>query len=230
VTRIAIVDDEMLVAEQIERQIVKFGYVSAGIATSYEEAIDVLENNKPDLLLLDTRFNGTKTGVEIANIVNERFGIPFIFLSSHLDPASLQRAKLTRPSGYLTKPYLEKSLFATIEISLFNSRTENPPEQKLISFSEGKRTVNVAPDEIFYLEADHVYVKVVTTAKVHLVRKALNEILGELPVDGFLRVHRSFIVNLNRIEETGAAYVKVNGQKIPVGRTYREQVRSILSL
>lgn len=227
---IAIVDDEMLIAEQLERNIIRFGHSSAGIATSYEEAIGILENKKPDLILLDIRLYGERNGIDIAEEINKRFSLPFIYLTSQMDATWLERAKRTRPAGYLTKPYSEETLFATIEICLFNSLKSTIQNKNEILLNVGKRNYLIPVNELFFLEADHVYTKVHLAKKTLLVRRSLNDIINELPADGFLRVHRSYIVNLSIVEELGATFIKVNGRKIPIGRSFREAVRESISM
>ena len=119
---------------------------------------------------------------------------------------------------------------------MFNSLEKQPQTLERITLNDGKRNIDIHTGDLLYLEADHVYTKVfryekgVVARKEILVRKSLNEFTEELPGNSFIRVHRGFIVNLKHVEEVGATYVKVGGVNIPIGRTFRDQVRVAVSL
>ena len=110
----------------------------------------------------------------------------------------LEEAKSTRPVGYLTKPYQTETLITTIEICLFNHLplSEKP---KLVEIPEGKKIHRFKTEEILFMESDHVYTRVMLNKNEILIRKSLNDISASLTEDTFLRVHRSFLVNLRHI-------------------------------
>ncbi len=118
--RVLIVEDEPLIAENIAMYLNNHDYEVAGIAYDYEEAISKLELEKPDIVLLDINLEGEQDGIDVGKFIHEKMGIPFVFLSSYSDKNTLERAKHVQPSGYLVKPFHEKSLMATLEISLSN--------------------------------------------------------------------------------------------------------------
>jgi len=123
--RVLIVEDEPLIAENIAMYLNNHDYEVAGIAYDYEEAILKLELEKPDIVLLDINLEGNRDGIDVGKVIHEKIGIPFVFLSSYSDKNTLERAKLVQPSGYLVKPFHEKSLMATLEISLSNFANNN---------------------------------------------------------------------------------------------------------
>lgn len=118
--RVLIVEDEPLIAENIAMYLNNHDYEVAGIAYDYEEGIMKLENEKPDIVLLDINLDGKLDGIDLAKYIHEKIMIPYIFLSSYSDKITLERAKKVQPSGYLVKPFHEKSLLTTLEISLNN--------------------------------------------------------------------------------------------------------------
>ncbi|MBK7358924.1 MAG: response regulator transcription factor [Saprospiraceae bacterium] len=123
--RVLIVEDEPLIAENIAMYLNNHDYEVAGIAYDYEEAILKLEQEKPDIVLLDINLEGELDGIDVGKFIHEKMGIPFVFLSSYSDKSTLERAKHIQPSGYLVKPFHEKSLMATLEISLSNFASSN---------------------------------------------------------------------------------------------------------
>lgn len=225
--KILIVEDEVLIAGQLKKYLEQSGHSCCGHATSYEEAYDVLRNEKPELVLLDIRLYGERSGIELAQLINREFKIPFIYLTSHFEKSTLQEAKSTRPAGYLTKPYQVETLSTTIEIGLFNhlSHTVN---REPVEIQEGKKTHHFQAEEIFFMEADHVYTRVILHDREVLIRKSLNDISASLAGDNFLRVHRSFLVNIKHIEQVGSTHIVINGKKIPIGKTFREDVLKVI--
>ena len=102
--RILIVEDESIVAADIEETLKSGGYEVSGIAASGREAIALVEAHLPHLVLMDIRLQGKMTGIEAAQQIVERFHTPIIYLTAHSDEVTLQQAKLTQPYGYLLKP------------------------------------------------------------------------------------------------------------------------------
>ncbi|MGQ0737676.1 MAG: response regulator [Bacteroidota bacterium] len=118
--RVLIVEDEPLIAEDIAATLRQADFVVSGIAYSKEEALDQINSHVPDLALLDINLNGGMEGIEIAEEINRKFILPFVFLTSYADKQTLVKAKQTEPSGYIVKPFSEASLYSAIEIALYN--------------------------------------------------------------------------------------------------------------
>jgi|JI10StandDraft_1071094.scaffolds.fasta_scaffold06116_15 DNA-binding NarL/FixJ family response regulator len=118
--RVLIVEDEPLIAENIAMYLNNNDYEVAGIAYDYEEGLLKLNVTKPDIVLLDINLDGKQDGIDLAGYIHQKLGIPFVFLSSYSDKNTLDRAKQVQPSGYLVKPFHEKTLLTTLEISLAN--------------------------------------------------------------------------------------------------------------
>lgn len=123
-TRILIVEDESIVAADIEDGLKRDGYDIVGIAVEGLQAIRLIEQELPDLVLMDIRLQGKMTGIEVAQEIGSRFFIPVVYITAHSDEATLQQAKLTRPFGYLLKPFGQRELRATIEMALYKAASE----------------------------------------------------------------------------------------------------------
>ena len=122
--RILVVEDESLLAEDIQERLKIFGYGASAIAHSGEEALAAAASACPDLVLMDIRLKGEMDGIETARLFRERFNVPVIYLTGEANDATLERAKATEPLGYLLKPIEEKSLYSTIEIALYKHRMD----------------------------------------------------------------------------------------------------------
>ncbi|AUB39253.1 CheY chemotaxis protein or a CheY-like REC [Nostoc flagelliforme CCNUN1] len=126
---ILVVEDEIIVAMDIQNRLRKFGYTVMGLADSGEEAIKKAADNSLDLVLMDIHLKGKMDGVEAAQIIHNIFKIPVIYLTANGDESTLNRAKETEPFGYILKPFKEKELKFTIEITLSKHRTEKKLKQ-----------------------------------------------------------------------------------------------------
>lgn len=117
---ILIVEDEPLIAEDIQGYLEESGFTVAGIANDGASALKLLESHRPDALLLDINLGTPPDGIELAEIIREKFQLPFVFLTSHADKSTLERAKKTFPAGYLLKPFDGHDLMTSLEIALYN--------------------------------------------------------------------------------------------------------------
>ena len=122
---IFIVEDERLVAEDIKLSLESHGYTVLGIASTRDQAIERIGQTYPSLVLMDIVLKGAQDGIETAAIVRARFGIPVIYLTAHADQATLRRAKISEPFGYILKPFEEHDLLSAIEIALYRHQLES---------------------------------------------------------------------------------------------------------
>ncbi len=122
--RILIVEDESLVAKDLTLRLEGLGYDVVGIAHSGEDALIIIEEKMPELILMDIMLRGDIDGIETAALVSERFDIPVIYLTAYSDDETIERAKITGPFGYILKPFEERELRTNIEIALYKHRTD----------------------------------------------------------------------------------------------------------
>lgn len=118
--QILIVEDEPLIAEDIAEYLSNVDYSVSAIAYNKAQALEALKEQVPDLVLLDINLGNNLDGIELARLINMEYYLPFIFLTSYTHKSILDQAKVTRPMGYVVKPFTEKDLFTSIEIGLYN--------------------------------------------------------------------------------------------------------------
>ncbi len=122
--KILIVEDEPVIAENIALYLDNNDFEVSGIVYDSDEAFLHLKTMLPDAVILDINLESDKDGVDIAELINENYQIPFLFLTSYSDKGTLNRAKAVKPSGYIVKPFNERTLLATLEIAISNHATE----------------------------------------------------------------------------------------------------------
>ncbi|WP_440948253.1 response regulator [Methanosarcina sp. T3] len=127
--KILVVEDQNIVALNLRNRLKKIGYIVPTIASSGEEAIRKAELTNPDLVLMDIMLKGGMDGIEAARVINSRFSVPVIYLTSCIDTGTLERAKLTEPAGYISKPFKEEDLISNIEMALYKNRSEKAKEK-----------------------------------------------------------------------------------------------------
>jgi PAS domain S-box-containing protein len=121
---VLVVEDELIIAKGVEKQLKGLGYAVSGLAASGEDAVRMAVERRPDLILMDINLGGGMDGVEAAGRVREQLDVPVVYLTAFSDDATLQRAKLTQPFGYILKPYDDKDLQTAIEIRLYRHRMD----------------------------------------------------------------------------------------------------------
>lgn len=117
--RVLIIEDEPVIASDIEMTLSGDDYTVAGIAFDSTKAIDLLHRTNPDIVLLDIAIRGDKDGITIGQIIHEHYKIPFIYVTSFADRETLDRAKLTLPAGYVVKPFKDRDIISAIEMAVY---------------------------------------------------------------------------------------------------------------
>ena len=116
--RILITEDERIIAEDLKYTLKQFGHDVVGIASSGEEAINKIEETRPDVVLMDIMLDGDMTGIDTVRYMNDRFTLPVIYITAYADFGTLKEALDTDPNAFLLKPVREKQLYATIQIAM----------------------------------------------------------------------------------------------------------------
>ena len=129
-TKVLIVEDETIIAMELEDRLTHLGYAVTGSAASASAAFNSIENERPDIVLMDIHIQGSQDGIETAKQVGIHFNIPVIYLTAYADDATVQRAKITKPFAYLVKPFREDELRAAIEVARYTHDLETQVQEK----------------------------------------------------------------------------------------------------
>lgn len=118
--KILVVEDEVIIGRDLQLMLTKMGYEVPAVAVSAEEALACVDEHEPDVALLDVVIEGDRDGIQLARLIREEYRLPFLFITSHADRATVRRATATRPNGYLVKPFTADEVYAAVETALCN--------------------------------------------------------------------------------------------------------------
>jgi DNA-binding LytR/AlgR family response regulator len=229
--KVLVVEDEIIIADNICDTLRGLGYRVLEPAINFTEAIEIIENDKPDIAILDVQLSGKKTGIDLAKVIVENYKFPFIFLTSNSDKITLAEAKKATPAAYLVKPFSKRELYTSIEVALYNFSKKFKPvvnEELIIKDALFLKVKGVYQkimfDDILYLKSEHVYLELfLTNNKTLLVRANFNNILNALN-QNFIRIHRSYIINSKYLTQIENGSLKIENKTIPVGKKYRQEI------
>ncbi|MEY3398248.1 MAG: hypothetical protein RL220_842 [Bacteroidota bacterium] len=238
---ILVVEDESIIRKDIEQSLKKLGYTIVGHADSGEKAIELAPTLKPDIILMDIMLKGKLTGIEAAEQIKAKQDIPVIYLTAYADKATLDKAKITEPHGYLLKPFKEADLNTAIEMAVHKHKkevelkVENELLRSLTNYKNNAEYLFVkhhsklnrlSPGDIYYVEALKDYVMIYTQEQKYTIHATMKDVEKKLPAKIFQRVHRSFIVNMDKIESISGSNVIIQDlrRELPVGGNYRDEL------
>jgi CheY-like chemotaxis protein len=144
--KIMIVEDEFVVARDLQFSLETLGYDVCGAVDNAESALSTAMNERPDLVLMDIILKGSRDGIDAAQDLHDRLSIPVVFLTANANESLIERAKQTEPYGYLIKPFLDRELRTTIEMALFKSQRDQ--ERLAAALGEDGRPVRVGSLEV----------------------------------------------------------------------------------
>lgn len=238
--KIGILDDEVVICETLNKYLLELGYEVPDYAMTYDEGVKLIEDESPDLMLLDINIGGEKTGIDLATIIRKYHDIPLVFVSSYSDQATIESAKTIQPNGYLVKPFSKEDLFVAIEVALSNfmskqsnttteERTVKPLSDALF-IKQDSLFVKVKFNDIKFIRSEGVYVEIMTDSKKYLIRETMKNILDSLPAELFFQIHRSYIVHLQRIDAVNSEFVIIEKEPLPISRSLKDELMNRLNL
>lgn len=224
-----IVEDEPLIADDLAEKIAKHGYEVVAIVDEGKDALEAVDSESPDMALLDVNIEGEMDGIDLAS----RLSIPFVFLTSYYDQQTIDRAKRTNPSGYIVKPFNEKDLIVNLELALSRTKqpiNNEPAKPEKLFLRKDQEIVSVLSSEIIFAEAYDNYTYIYTESDKFLISHTLKSIEEKLVPFGFKRIHRSYLINFDKVTTISEGYVFLGEHKVNIGKSYRKDFLDSLSL
>lgn len=235
--KIMIVEDEAIFADRLELLVEELGYEHLVTVDNSMAALAQMFTQPPDLILMDINIAGEMDGIQLAEKINEKQVTPIIFITSFRDKETFDRALTTGPIAFLLKPFDELQLQRSIELAVQQlAAPEQQTESKewINDFVAGNflfikvrsKLVKVYVPDVYYGEADGQYSTLHTKDRKFVIRIGLGDLLGHFPTEQFLQTHRSYFVNLSRVEEVDLqdSVLSLGNYQVPISRRFKEHL------
>ncbi|OQX80957.1 MAG: hypothetical protein B6D64_02570 [Bacteroidetes bacterium 4484_276] len=212
---VLIVEDEILVATDIEESLDSLGYTVQKAVAYGQAAIDEVDKKLPDIILMDIMLKGEMTGIEAANIIRQKYDVPIVYLTANADIATIEKAKISLPYGYIIKPFTEKDLQTNIEIARFKfesdikSKMESDQFNRFFKHGDAKKNELIVQSEkglekinlkdVYYIADEQGKSVIYLTEEEIIIQKSLDECEKLFPPEKFIRTGSHYIVNIDKI-------------------------------
>ena len=254
--RVLIIEDDALSAEALSSFLSKNGFCVVGIADNAIEAEQCFISTMTDVLLVDIGLKGGKDGIMLVERLMNIRQVPVVYMSGMEDYEIIRRMKDTRPVAFLSKPYSMLNVAVSLELSVergigLMDRTAQRnmvkvqiknDEEKLrekekflvlddfLIFKYNYQYIRLHVKHVLYIEADKNFVHIVTGSKKYILRLSIQQVASAMAMFGFVRIHRSYIINVSSIDKFSCSEVIVGATHLPIGRNYRCKLEESLRL
>ena len=223
-----IVEDEPLAVKILSDYILQVPFLE--LQETFKDAIlatNYLRHNNTDLIFLDIHLPKLKGMAFLKTLTHP----PAVIITTAYHQYAVEGFDLN-VTDYLLKPFeFERFLVAVNKVKIIQSEKQKPDDSKAIKdhlfLNVQKKKIKILFSEIIYIESQREYIRIVTTKKEYISKMSTHEIEDLLPANLFKRIHRSFIVSINKIESYTAEMVEVSGVSIPIGRGYRDILENL---
>lgn len=227
-----IVEDDPLIALDLADIARDAGFQVEAIHHQAEAAMQTPPVNAR-LALLDINLGGEIDGTQVGFHFLEKYDIRPVFITSYFDPQTVAKAAKARPLAYILKPYEEADILANLQLAV--SRIDEKPvvssQNKPIFVRLGNKLKRVRPEEVTHLQASDMHTYLYTETGRFLASQSLKELAEMFNPIGFVRVHRSYVVNLKYVDGICEDHLLLVNHEIPLGRTHKKNfLEQILSI
>ncbi len=226
--KLLIAEDETLVAEELLEILNDANYEVIGRAATADEALRLAASRAPNIALLDINLNTGEDGIKLARKLQDRYDTKIIFLTAYDQDEIIQRAAAIHPFAYLTKPFTAKGILTTVKMAAQQLNGNHAEHSKITEFLKDRLFVKtddqftkVMLEDIAYIEAFGSYCRLHVQRKTYTLAINLKTFLAKIDNPIFVRVHRSFIVNLKMVDSFNASAIYVGKMEIPLSSSYK---------
>ncbi len=226
--KILIVEDDLIIARSIKLVLTGEGYQVCSIAISYDEAMDVTRNESPDIVIMDINLKGVD-GIHTAKAIKKISDAAIIYCTELTDKHSFNLAKETFPAHYLTKPFTNDELSRAVALAAQQKQRhsyEDPgPDSFLVDIKGVFRRIRF--NDILYIKANGPYTEIVTdSGKPVTVAISSNHVIRKIACPFIVRAHRSYHINIGKIDSLHIHKAIIRGAEIPITAQYKDAIFS----
>lgn len=224
---ILIVENEQIIAENLRLILLNFGYKNISVAIDSDEAIELFQKTSFHLVLMDINLGELSNldGIDLIKHLSKNYDFKYLYVTANADTKTVSRAKETSPSGYIIKPFVNSSIYANVEMAL------SQIDESRTSYTYSLKGVphKIYLNNICYVESDGSYLNIITSDQKKInIRHSLNEFKTLFP-NKLIRIHKSTLVNINKIIGYKSGYVELEQGKLSVGRAFKSDLITIIS-
>lgn len=244
--KILVVEDNIITAKHIANSLKKFGYEVTGMVNSVDAVLKSIVKNTPDLAILDINLGRDVDGIQIANLLEKEYGVAFIFLTSYNDEETINRILKLNPLGYIIKPFNPVDLKSVIELALFKLNSSkkavnvSTSEEQISThtneldeylFVKNGRNIDRIPiKDIDFVQADGRYTYIHCNGNKKISNTPLKSLLEKLSDSNFVRTHKSYLVNLTKVDTITLNYLLIGDYEIAISKNYRSDLLAGLEI
>lgn len=238
--KVVIIEDEFVIAEDIQVHLESYGYEVLAAFDRAEKALPFILQNVPDILLVDIQLAGIMDGISLVQEIQAKRSLPIIYITANSDTITYERARNTRPHAFLVKPFSPANLLSAVDLALHHFSTLTSPETIERPVVKEYRTqpfeVNgclfirtngkykkVCCSDMLFIEAAGSYVHVQTKQDRFTLAQNLSSFQKKTSLPNLMRIHRSYVVNMNQIDSFEESFVYVNNHKLPLSENFKEE-------
>lgn len=238
--KVFIIEDEFVIAEDIQTHLELSGYEVLGAFDRAENALPVILQNTPDILLVDIQLAGIMDGISLVQEVQSKRSLPIIYITANSDAVTYDRAKNTRPHAFLVKPFSSANLVSAVDLALHHFSLQTSPEMierpMVKEYATQPFEVNgclfirtngkykkVCCSDMLFIEAAGSYVHVQTKHERFTLAHNLSHFQKKTSLPHLMRIHRSYVVNINQVDSFEDSFVYVNNHKLPLSENFKEE-------
>ena len=243
--KILIVEDNLSFAIQLEMMLGQLGYHVCGRVDNSTDALRIIKKEEPSLILMDIEINGNMTGVELGQKI-VHLNIPILYISLQGNEATYLQAQESNMIGFLVKPVNKISLRSSVELAISKAQTILSDDEKKVTlkldeskvtkdsfyFTKKGAKIQVLTKDIAYIKAAHVYTETVNVRNEVFVSRTTLGKLEEMLPDNFKRVHRKFIVQVNKISKVEIDFkaLYIGNIEIPISKSRRKELKEAMNI
>lgn len=241
--KVLIIEDEFVIAEDIQTHLELSGYEVLTVFDSAEKALPTILQNVPDILLVDIQLAGTMDGISLVQEVQSKLSLPIIYITANSDVVTYERAKNTRPHAFLVKPFSPANLLSAVDLALHHFSTQTSAEtierpvakeyatqpfevNGCLFIRTNGRYKKVCCSDMLFIEAAGSYVHVQTRQERFTLAQNLSHFQRKTSLPNLMRIHRSYVVNMNQIDSFEDSFVYINNHKLPLSENFRDEFMS----
>ena len=235
--KVLIVEDEVLVADDLASDLEAYGMEVVDSVLSGEECLQSVTINPPHVVLMDIHLKGDMDGIATVAELKKHFDFPVIYLTANSDQVTVTNALETLPSSFITKPYNKRDLIIAIELAFekYNrtllERAVQPGPTDSIFVKKGTEYIKLPLSEVVYLEASGSYSTIITEGdQSYTVSNNLAHFQRQVNQPAFMKVHRSYVVNLEKVTGFDHHQVRLGKHSVPVSQSYHHIFRQFKKL